>query len=279
MNAERWPAAPPAGTALLAALGVARQGRVWELSHELFEGMPSHPRHAPFRLELAQRHGDKFRDGGYSAANELISMSGHHGTHIDALGHVSVHGRLFGGVSVDEAQPDRRGLRARHVAELPPFVGRGVLIDVPGSQGRNRLEAGEEITASDISAALRWAGCALEPGDAALIRTGWGALWPTDRFYPPDGAQPGPGEHAARWLADQGIALAGSDTMVFERVVAGQNAMPGHIAMLREHGIPIAEKLYLEELATAGTAVSLLLLLPLRLRGATGSPVRAIAIT
>jgi kynurenine formamidase len=267
------------GAELVSLLRSVRDGRVWELSHELFEGMPSHPRHAPFRLELVQAHGDKYRDGGYSAANELITMSGHHGTHIDALGHVSVYGTLFGGVPVGTAQPDRRGLRARDVAELPPFIARGVLLDVPASQGRRMLEAGEEVTAVGLAAAASYAGTTLRPGDAALIRTGWGALWPRPGFYPADGAQPGPSEEAAQWLAGQGIALAGSDTMVFERVVPGQNAMPGHVLMLREHGIPIVEKLYLEEVAGAGVRECVLVLLPLRLRGGTGSPVRVIAIT
>jgi kynurenine formamidase len=279
MARDTWPDVPPGGPALLCSLGLVRNGRLWELSHELFAGMPSHPNHAPFGMRLAQRHGDKPREGGYSAANELITMSGHHGTHIDALGHVSVDGLLFGDVPVADVQAGDSGLTARHVAELPPFIGRAVVIDVPGSQGREELDPGEEVSVADLERALGAAGASIEPGDAVLIRTGWGARWPDpDRFFPVGGDQPGPGEAAARWLAGQRVAAVGSDTMAFERVLAARNAMPVHSLMLRHSGIPILEKLRLEEIAAAGVAACLLIVLPLLVRGATGSPVRAVAL-
>jgi kynurenine formamidase len=279
MAPEIWPDARPGGPALVSVLGLVRRGRLWELSHDLFAGMPSHPNHAPFSMKLVQRHGDRYRDGGYSAANELITMSGHHGTHIDALGHVSVDGLLFGGVRVADAQVGDSGLTKRHVAELPPFIGRAVVIDVPGSQGRDQLDPGEEVSVADLEGALGAAGAGVEPGDAVLIRTGWGARWPDqDRFFPAGGDQPGPGETAARWLADQRVGVVGSDTMAFEHALAARNAMPVHSLMLREAGIPILEKLRLEEITAAGVTVCLLIVLPLLVRGATGCPVRAVAL-
>jgi kynurenine formamidase len=279
MPRETWPDVSPGGPALISALGLVRRGRLWELSHELFAGMPSHPNHAPFSMRLAQRHGDKYREGGYSAANELITMSGHHGTHIDALGHVSVNGLMFGGVRVADVQVGDSGLTARHVAELPPFIGRALVLDVPGSQGRDQLDPGEEVSVADLERALGAADVSVEPGDAVLTRTGWGARWPDqDRFFPAGGDQPGPGEAAARWLADQRVSAVGSDTMAFERALAARNAMPVHSLMLREAGIPILEKLRLEEITAAGVTVCVLIVLPLLVRGATGSPVRAVAL-
>jgi len=279
MARETWPDVPPGGPALISALQRVRRGRLWELSHELFPGMPSHPNHAPFSMKLAQRHGDKYREGGYSAANEVITMSGHHGTHIDALGHVSVNGLLFGGVPVADVQVEDSGLTTRHVAELPPFIGRAVVIDVPGSQGRDQLNPGEEVSVAELEQALAAGDANIQPSDAVLIRTGWGARWPDqDRFFPSGGDQPGPGEAAARWLVDQRVSAVGSDTMAFECALAARNAMPVHSLMLRDAGIPILEKLRLEEIAAAGVNVCVLIVLPLLLRGATGSPVRAVAL-
>ncbi len=34
-------------------------------------------------------------------ANEMIVFCGHSGTHVDALGHVSHHGKLAGGLDAD----------------------------------------------------------------------------------------------------------------------------------------------------------------------------------
>ena len=54
--------------------------------------------------------------------------------------------------------------------------------------------------------------------------------------------------------------------------------LPGHILLLVRAGIPIIENLNLEELASAGVHEFAFVCLPLKMRGATGSPVRPIAI-
>jgi kynurenine formamidase len=54
--------------------------------------------------------------------------------------------------------------------------------------------------------------------------------------------------------------------------------LPAHRVLLVEHGIHIIESLALEELATAGVHEFVFVLSPLKLVGATGSPVRPIAI-
>jgi kynurenine formamidase len=54
--------------------------------------------------------------------------------------------------------------------------------------------------------------------------------------------------------------------------------LPGHILLLVRAGIPIIENLNLEELAAARVYEFGFVCLPLKMRGATGSPVRPIAI-
>jgi kynurenine formamidase len=54
--------------------------------------------------------------------------------------------------------------------------------------------------------------------------------------------------------------------------------LPGHILLLVRAGIPIIENLYLEELTAADVHEFVFVCLPLKMRGATGSPVRPIAI-
>ena len=64
--------------------------------------------------------------------------------------------------------------------------------------------------------------------------------------------------------------------MAFEKVP--DLAMPVHVHLLVEHGIHIIECLNLEELAKAAAKEFLFIALPLKLEGATGSPVRPIAV-
>ena len=54
--------------------------------------------------------------------------------------------------------------------------------------------------------------------------------------------------------------------------------MPVHVHLLVESGIHIIENLNLEELARAAAYEFLFIALPLKMQGATGSPIRPIAL-
>jgi kynurenine formamidase len=85
-----------------------------------------------------------------------------------------------------------------------------------------------------------------------------------------------PGETAARWLMERGTTLMGSDTPGFECLPT-----PGvsvHAILLVDAGIHIIENLNLEEMARKRLPCVLYVALPLRLSGATGSPIRPVAI-
>jgi kynurenine formamidase len=91
---------------------------------------------------------------------------------------------------------------------------------------------------------------------------------------------PGPDEHASAWLASLRPRVVGSDTTAFEWIPAGEGhaRLPGHRILLVEHGIPIVEMLDLEALAAATPERFTFVGAPLRLVGATGSPLRPIAL-
>jgi len=76
--------------------------------------------------------------------------------------------------------------------------------------------------------------------------------------------------------------VVGADNMAFDVMGPADPelkvTLPGHILLLVRAGIPIIENLNLEELAEAGVHEFLFVCLPLKMRGATGSPVRPIAI-
>ena len=254
--------------------------RVYDLGRAMEVGMPQSPNHPQFRLALSRRHGDLIRADGGSAASELIITGGHVGTHIDALSHVSHEGRLHGGRDAAEAQ---RGGRFSElgVETIAPMVCRGWLLDVPAVLGLRACAPCYEITPEDLAAAGDREGVRAEPGDVILIRTGWAQRWDDrDAYVGHDSGVPGPGEAGARWLAELQPRAVGADSIAFEHLApgAGHALLPAHRVLLVEHGIHIIETLNLEELAYARVYEFAFVLAPLPLVGATGSPVRPLAV-
>jgi kynurenine formamidase len=258
---------------------VLREGRVYDLGQPLFPGMPGHPNHPPYLFTLARRHGDLERPGGYSSANELIVLSGHTGTHLDGLGHIAEHGVLHGGRAAAEEQRGGRGLRTVGMETVPPLVARGVLLDVAGFRGVAALPGGEPITGGELAAVAERQGVAVRPGDVVLIRTGWICHWDDPAAYRGDTTGcPGPDASAAEWLAERQIRATGTDTIPYEVTRPDDPAMPVHLILIARHGIHIMEMVNLEALAQDGVREFLFIALPLKLVGATGSPIRPIAI-
>ena len=250
------------------------QGRLIELGRVFHTGMPHYPTHPDFEVSLHRRHGDRVRGDGASSASCHWSFGGHTGTHVDALCHVSQAGFMADGTPVDNALIEHGDSPLDAVA-LRPVLQRGVLFDMAQLDGVACLAPDRLLSADDFARAEVASGARLEPGDVALIRTGWATLWGTPGYIAHE--TPGPGIDAARWLADRGVVLVGSDTAVFEKGPV-TDAAPVHRLMLIERQIPIMENLDLEALSATGTTRFFFAALPLRARGATASPLRPVAL-
>lgn len=255
-------------------------GTVIDLSRPMEMGMAQSPNHPTYRLSMPRRHGDKVRDDGGSAANDLLETGTHVGTHIDALGHVSHCGELHGGVDAAVAQATGR-LDRHGVEEIPPIVARALLLDVATLRGVGSLDGGYEITVADLDEALALTGTTARPGDVLLVRSGWGAHWgDPDAYLGSTTGVPGVGEDGARWLASHRPVACGADTIAFECLAAGagHSSLPAHRVLLVEEGIYIIETMNLDALRDSGHLVVTLVVAPLHLVGATGSPVRPLAV-
>jgi kynurenine formamidase len=221
------------------------------------------------------------REDGSSGANELFTMGGHTGTHMDALCHVSLDGRLHGGADAAEAA---RGGRFNRLGmeTVAPVVCRGVLLDVAGVLGGGSLQAGRPVTEADLEECGRRQGVEVREGDAVLVRSGWPAGRWSDpvAFLGHDSGVPGPDLSAARWLSSRGVRVTGADTIAYEWLApgAGHSRLPVHVHLLVESGIHIIEVMDLEGLAEAGVHEFRFVCAPLKLVGATGSPVRPLAM-
>ena len=275
--------------AITAALATPRRGVVYDLDPGRWPGMPVLSSHPSFTLATyrtpdglaVERDLPGFMDPPHNIGfvSELMVASMHTGAHIDALSHITrgADSHWHGGHRAGEQLGDF-GPRAGDGAALPPFVCRGVLVDLPGHFDVECLAAGEGVGWSEIQAAL--GPVRLRRGDAVLVRTGYMRWWGIDAARAADHVGAGINLDAAEGLAEAGVLLVGADTESLEQQPSGQpgNPLPVHVRLLVDAGVHLCELLYLEDLAADGATEFLFVCLPLRLRGATGSMVRPIAV-
>jgi kynurenine formamidase len=266
----------------LAQLHSEANPRVFDLEQPRYAGMPVFPSHRPgYFYALYRRHGDLLDPavtGPRSSASGMVMMMEHSGTHIDALSHQAEGLRLHGGIATGEVQTPT-GFKELGIEHVPPIVARGVLLDLPAAKGIDRLPARYAFTAADLEAAEQTQGVKVERGDVLLVRTGFGAIWRDEEPYL---NAAGASAEASMWAGERGVVAVGVDNMTWdqldERDPETNANLPGHLHLLVRRGIYIIENLELEELAQARAYTSLFICLPLKLVGATGSPVRPIAI-
>lgn len=252
---------------------------VVDLGHAMTDDMPNFPSAPAFTLVPNYRLGDFELPNGYWGCNEFLTMSGHSGTHLDALGHVAQDGRGFGGVSARDSQSGVRGLVKNAIDEVAPILRRGVLLDVASFMGVAVLEPGTAIGPDVLAAVAETAGVEIVPGDCVLVRTGWEAYWgEPERYIGHESGVPGVDLQAATMLGDAGVFLIGSDTGAVEVTRAGEFVLPVHMEALVQRGIHLLENLSLNALASRASAEFAFFCSPLKIRGSSGSPVRPIAV-
>ena len=256
--------------------------RVFDLEQPRFAGMPVHPAHKPgYFYGLHRRHRDSYRPkehGPRSGASGILTMMEHSGTHIDALCHQACDMKFFGGVKVDDVER-QDGYRELGAETMKPLLGRGVLLDVAGLKGVAQLPQNYAISADELIAAAKAAAVVVRPGDVLLVRTGYATSWTDEATYL---NAAGVSKSANLWAADQHVVAVGADNMAWdcmtEREPETNMALFGHAHLLVKHGIHIIENLNLEELSAARISTFGFVGVPLKFRGATGSPIRPLAL-
>jgi kynurenine formamidase len=237
----------------------------------------------------------QFGDGGQlSFTSEVQHFSGQHGApSIDAIGHIGRNGFLFGHVDAAAATSDLRGIGRSgvgahlDVVHYPTklLVNRGVLLDVARFiQGDlSPLPADFEVTARHLADTAKRQRVKLERGDTVLIRTGWGKFFTEDPNLYKGPSSPGPSVDGAQFLVNHGAPVVGDDTLTFERrppliFTPTFQVFPVHMLLIADNGINIIENFFLDELAAAEVYEFLLVVPPLKIRGGTGSALRAFAL-
>jgi kynurenine formamidase len=225
--------------------------------------------------------GAKHPAGGRAIADDALMLSPHGTTtHVDALCHMWRGEKIYNGHSANRIRS--YGATRCGIEHLQHLVTRGVFLDIPALDNRAHLNPQEQISEQQLQQALDRKDLSLRAGDALIFRTGWTAVYNNDPQLYWSG-EPGLSPSAAAWLAEQDVALVGSDNSAICSL--NQSGLSCdeldddiHMILLWQHGIYLLEMLWLEELAAQDAGEFLFMLAPLNIAGGTGSPVNPLAI-
>ena len=210
-----------------------------DLSHPLQNGMPVYPGDPVARIHPATTIGEH----GYNVLN--VRMGSQTGTHVDAPYHF-----LEEGARIDQLPLDL-------------FLAPAVIADVRGKQPHAPITWADLLPVADR----------LGAGRMLLLHTGWDAHWGSDAYF----GHPFLDGEAAERVVAAGVRTVGLDALSLdETVLDGEPAggFAAHMAVLGAGGVIVENLRGLELVRSAEPVVSVL---PLRLAGADGAPVRAVA--
>lgn len=271
------------------ALSQADPARVFDLSVDLFPGMPTWTAagEPPYQIWMNHTPDGTVVDDPVGVGPEhnslvawsadSISMFTHCGTHVDTLNHFGYHGAIWNGFTAREHLGSAHW-RVAGADAIPPLIARGILLDVATVNGVTVLPDSFAIGVDELEASVARQGVGIQPGDVVMIRTGRGATWPdADRYLP---REPGLDRAGAAWLAEQGVAMIGVDNIALEHLPSAdpENWLPVHTYLLAEAGVPIMEVVDLEALAEDECYQFCFIGACLKLRGATAGPIRPLAL-
>lgn len=223
-----------------------------DLSQEIFTGMPVFPDMPEVKISMHISHeqweGISDNVTPTPAVNRL-ELGEHTGTHVDAINHMA---RQYRGQSIENMP-------------LTMFYTEGICLDLSHKGLRELIET------ADLERALSEADLEIKPGDTVLLYTDhYRRAFGTENWH----HGPGISVEAARWLGEQKIAAFGVETMA-PGVLKVSNKEVHHIC--GELGFTHYENMInLHQLVGRGRFR--FIGLPLRIRGGTGSPVRAVAV-
>ena len=170
------------------------------------------------------------------------------GTQLDGLGHIGIDNTYYNCTPGSEIT-GISGLKKFGIETVPAVATRAVLLDMTALMGKDIIPEGVAFNQPEIEAALKKQGnMKINKGDIVIFYTGWHKLLGVDDKRNGT-AHPGLGVQGARYLANLGVAMIGSDTWALE-VIPFENAgqvFHVHQILLAEFGVFILENVVAEQ--------------------------------
>ncbi len=165
------------------------------------------------------------------------------GSQIDGLGHIGIDNVYYNcNKNSDFAQAN--GLKKLGVEKIPPFVTRGIVLDMTAYYGTDMVKEGVAFNRKEIDEQAKRQGIEIKKGDVVLFHTGWQALEGKDnkRFL---AGEPGLGKEGALYLASKEVIAVGADQWALEVIPFEKDVgvFEIHQILLTRNGIYILENM------------------------------------
>ena len=269
---------------VMKSLKIPETGKVYRMSHTIYNGMADRPTHGPYFFDIMLRPYDngfteKYANK-YGPSLGRLEMCDHTGTHFDALSHMAYDGKFFNNIPVNDVITNT-GYKKLGVENAGPIITGGIMVDAAAASGTDILEGGYPITVQEVKKFLKDNSITPEPGDAMFFHTGASSKFSNpgkyDKFYD---SSAGIGYELARYLNELKISVTGSDTPSSEVVPPEDRntRLPVHQYLIAKAGIHIIDNLSLHRMAKDRAYHFLFVCSPIPFRGATASPVSPVAI-
>jgi hypothetical protein len=259
-----------------------RTGKIYELGH-IYEREMFVPDNRTFQLFIPSfpTHGPYGEDRIVFNDEVLVAQIGQVGTQFDGLGHPGMQVDMANGSTTEvfyngfnkEEMRNPFGLLKLGIEHMKPLITTGILIDVAGSLRQDALDNGYEVSLGEVKDALMKQGIAesdIKPGDAILFNFGWWRNWHTDFVMGP--RRPSISMEVVQWLIEKQPSMVGSDAIL------DGAAFNAHVELTLKNGIGNLEWMDFESLLEDRVFQFMFIFTPLRIKGATGSPGRPLAI-
>jgi len=267
----------------LRAAKLIKQGKSMPLGIVIDSNTPAFP---PRSLNLQvvqpnQQGGQKLDAFGYPGVynDDILQTWVGIGSQLDGLGHLGENG-LYYNCNDEKDFAAITGLKKLGTHNVPPLVGRAVIIDMAKHKGKAFLDAGEHFGSEDIKAAAAAQGVTFGKGDIVLFHTGW-----TENKLESDpkawvSGEPGVNNEGVRYLAEMDLMAVGADTWGVEPVPApeGDGVFYGHVLLLQEKGIYILETMNTGPVLQDGVNEFMFVLGQARIRGTVQMIINPVAM-
>ena len=171
------------------------------------------------------------------------------GSQLDGLGHIGVD-NVYYNCNKNSDFVQANGLKKLGIEKVPPFVTRGIVLDMTAYYGKDVVPEGTAFNRKEIDEQARRQGIEIRKGDVVLFHTGWGTLEGKDnkRFL---AGEPGLGKDGALYLASKEVIAVGADSWALEVIPfePGVGVFEVHQILLARNGIYILENMNVAPLA------------------------------
>ena len=165
------------------------------------------------------------------------------GSQIDGLGHIGID-NVYYNCNKNSEFVQANGLKKLGIEKVPPFVTRGIVLDMTAYFSTPMVREGTAFNRKEIDEQAQRQGVTIRRGDVVLFHTGWQALEGKDnkRFL---AGEPGLGKEGALYLASKEVLAIGADTWALEAIPfePGVGVFEVHQILLARNGIYILENM------------------------------------